>query len=235
MGIPKLGLIILFVFTINHVLLSQFKSMDIGLFVSSIGDDYSDEEYKYDSATGVSLGQLEMAYTLAINKKLTFSPRIAYSYAISQYYKSQLRISGGNLADRTFIQKRKRSIYLKTGLALSYWVSKPGKGLFLEGEIQNLTHISSKSREMKRVNSGEIENYTLDFSDNVKGNIPSLRIGVGLNLNIKNVGFFIKISRDLRLSTYFKSTDNYTFVNRSGGFGIRYIFRHSINSIDETK
>lgn len=223
----KAGLTFIIVINLCHLSQCQYKSFDLSFNASSISDDYEDEEYIYDSFSGVQLGQIDFGYTFSINNKLTLSPRVAYAFSHAKYFKRQISISSGSLADRTYIEKIQRSSHLKSGLALSYWITKLGKGLYLEAELQNLTFLSGKSKEMKRVNSEDIEEYTVDYSDSFKSNVQSLKLGVGFNLPVNRIGLFVRVGLDLRLSTYFNSTDNYTFVNRSLAFGIRYKLKDS--------
>ncbi|MDF1696677.1 MAG: hypothetical protein P1U56_12625 [Saprospiraceae bacterium] len=203
----------------------QYKAIEFEISNSAFLDDYRDTEYSYDYESNYGgIAQFSVGYSFLIHKKLTLSPRVAYARSLHTLGKRQIRTIGGSLEDRTFIEKRKKISFIKTGVALSYWFSKPASGFYFESEVQNLFLLDANSDEMKREGEGDIMNYSVSFREDVKGFVPSARVGVGYSLLINRVSLFIRFSREIRFTTYFKSTDNYTWLNRSVGLGFRYVF-----------
>lgn len=206
---------------------AQFKSLDFGLSIAPNLDDYRDMEYEYDFFSGGGIIQVPLGYTFSINKKMAFTPRVAYAYSLIRQSKGQPRLSQSpnptqTILDSLIIIKNQTINFIKVGIAFSYWANQVGKGFYFESELQNVMLLSAKSHNTKQINGVNPQESIVDFKDEVRKNVPSLRVGAGYNLPIKRFSLFLRIGAEFRLSTYFKSTDNYTFLNQNIGFGFRY-------------
>ena len=216
---------------------AQYKSLDFGLSVAPFFDDYKDVEYEYNYIRSSGLIHVPIGYTFSINEKMSLTPRIAYAYALSQYRKGASQLSQfpntlPTALDSLTVTKNQIFNFFKTGVALTYWVQKTGRGLYVESELQNLTVLSANSRNTKQLIGGDSEMSKEDLKDRVRKSVPSLRVGIGYNLPIKQFSFFLRIGGEFRLSTYFKLTDSYAFLNRTIGFGFRYTLQNKVAALE---
>jgi len=162
---------------------------------------------------------------------LVVNPKAAYGIGSERYIKNQTSSAPGMFTDDTYYEKNKDAKFLKLGVALSYWFKNPGKGPFAEAEVQNIFSLSGVSEERKQIGIGAtVQESTVDYKNEHKSSVPSLRIGIGYNLPVKRISLFVRVGLEFRASTYFTTTDNYTWANRSLGFGFRYTLQDELSS-----
>ena len=200
----------------------QFKSIDFEISTSPYFDDRTDEEYDYNFKSISGIVQWGIGYSTFVNKKFVVSPKISYGLGYELYRTRQFSPVSNTLPDSTLIEKRKTAKFFKVGIGFSYWFKSPGNGFYAKSEVQNIFALSALSREKKRVGLQDFEEYTIDYKDELKSSVPSLRLGIGYNLMIKRIILFVRVSLEFRASPYFNTIDNYTWANRSLGFGFRY-------------
>lgn len=213
----------------NSILNAQYKSLDFEISTSPYFDDRTDNEYEYDIKSIFGISQIGLGYSSSIGKKMVISPKAAYGVGREWYRNSLLSSAPNVLPDSMIFEKKKKAQFLKLGIALSYWFKSPGKGPFAEAELQNIFSLSGVSEERTQIGIGAaVQEATVDYKDELKSSVPSLRIGVGYNLPINRISLFVRVSLEFRASTYFTTTDNYTWANRSFGFGFRYILQDDV-------
>lgn len=210
--------------------MAQYKSIDLDISTSRHIDDYMDTEFVYEGFSHSAIVHWGLGFSHSVKNNLVLSPRVAYSVARHQNFNAQSSAMGGSIESSTFVQKRKTITFFKLGVALSYWINKPGKGLFIESELQNLFLLSAISNETRRFEQDPIQNFTVDFEDELNTSIPSFRIGAGYDFPVKKFSFFVRLSQEFRVSTYFNTTDNYTLMSRSIGFGFKYFIQKEKSS-----
>lgn len=205
-------------------LYGQYKAIDFEISISPYFDDRALVAPPNTAFTIFGISQFGLGYSTQVGPKFVFSSKIAWGLAGEWYRSGQFSSSPNTLPNSTeFFEIKRRAHFIKLGLAASYWFKKTGIGPFAEGELLNITSLSAKSIEKYRMGNEEIQETTVDYKDELKSNVPSMRLGIGYNLKIKRVILFARLGLEMRLSTYFTTTDNYTLVNRSLGFGFRYL------------
>ena len=223
----KLGLTILLVIYLNQVGKCQYKSLDFEISTSPYFDDRTDDEYDYPIKSILGIVQWGVGYSTSVNKKVVVSPKLSYGVGYEHYRTRQLSSMPNTLPDDNFIEKKKTAKFFKLGIGGSYWFKRPGTGWYAESELQGIFALSAISKEKKQIGFGApIQEQTIDYKDELKSFVPSLRLGVGYNLMIKRIVLFVRASLEFRLSTYFNTTDNYTWANRSLAFGFRYVLQN---------
>lgn len=203
-------------------LYAQYRSLEFEINGAQGLDDYRDQDYDYEHSQYLGIVQWCLGASFGLNEKWVFDSSAGYAYALHKHRNHQTTILGGTQEDRTFLTKDKTFSYLKLGLGASYWPHGAGRGFFFESEFQNLTLISANSDELKIIDNMDPEEYTLDISEDVRSNVPSLRLGVGYNIVLGRLGLFLRLSQEIRTSTYFTATNNNTLINRSLGLGLKY-------------
>lgn len=218
-------------FVSTIVLNAQYKSIDFEISTSPYFDNRTDDEFEYDIKSIFGITQFGLGYSCAISKQLVVNPKAAYGIGSERYIKNQTSSAPGMFTDDTYYEKNKDAKFLKLGVALSYWFKNPGKGPFAEAEVQNIFSLSGVSEERKQIGIGAtVQESTVDYKNEHKSSVPSLRIGIGYNLPVKRISLFVRVGLEFRASTYFTTTDNYTWANRSLGFGFRYTLQDELSS-----
>lgn len=223
----KLGLLIVLSFISICQSMGQFQSIDFEISTSPYFDDRTDDEYNFAHRSLFGISQFGIGYSASLNDKLVISPKVAFGIGSERYSTRRLSPFPNSNPDSIFIEKIKNARFLKIGLGGSYWFNSPGEGVFIESELQSIFSLSAISEESKQIGFGaSVQEQTIDYKDELKSMVPSLRLGVGYSLTISKIILFVRVGLEFRGSTYFTTTDNYSWANKSLGFGFRYILQN---------
>ena len=210
---------------VTHGLSAQYRSIDFDINRSAFVDDYRDTEFDYDTFTDSGLVQWGLSGSFQLGDRFLISPRLAYAYGLLTFRKQQRLNTNASVADRTFVQKDQTINFLKTGVGFSFWAYGPGKGLYLEGEFQGVFSYAAKSEDATQVARDPIEFNEVDITEDVKSFVPSLKFGMGYSVPFKRFKVFVEFGMEFRVSTYFNTTNNFSFLNRYIGLGFGYVIR----------
>jgi len=228
---PIVFLVIFFCLVSTTNATAQYRTLDFEINSSGYIDDYTRDEVRYDRKRYSGLVQVGAGLSMLLDEKLVISPKIAFGYALQSYFNNQFSSTPNTVpVMREYIEKNSTLHFVKVGAALSYWFSKPGRGLYAETELQNVIALSARSEEIKQLGPGEVQTIEDDFKDEVRTHVPSLRLGIGFNVPIKRIALFLRLSREIRISTYFNTTDNYTLINPNVAMGFRYLLTNKDQS-----
>ena len=199
---------------------AQYKTIDFEISMSPYSDDrlLLIDEYDFESIFGMT--QFGVGYSTSINQHWSLSPKMSIGLGRESYI--GLNTNSGLTRPDDILEINRRALFLKIGAAATYWFDDIEKGFYAETEIQNIIPISAVSTELYLNSTNSFIERKVDYKDELKSYVPSLRLGIGYNLTYKKVILFARVGIEFRLSTYFNNTDNYTWVNRSLGFGLRY-------------
>ena len=213
----------LFVQYLPTFMSGQLSSIDIGISTSENQDYKYDQEYLYEFAETPEMYHITVGAQFNISSKFTLTPKVAYSRSSQSLSKSQISFGSGTLKDMTFIRKNKTSIFLKSGVALSYWIISRGKGFFLDGQLQGLFNVSAKSEEIKFIGFGEVEQYTIDFKEEVRPFVPSLRLSFGYRLGLgKRFSIYFLVGKEIRASSYYTNRHEFQLITRTADVRFNY-------------
>lgn len=151
------------------------------------------------------------------------TPKIAYSWNLQSFSKSQ------GIVDATFIQKSKTIRYVKSGLGLSYWLTTLDKGFFLEGELQGLINFSANSNETT-IQNGNLMKNNVDFKEEVKTFVPSLRLGFGHKFAFSNkISMYLQIGLEIKVNSNYTNQENFRIFNSMMDLGFNYKIKSDSN------
>ncbi|MEM9545479.1 MAG: hypothetical protein AAGA77_05875, partial [Bacteroidota bacterium] len=198
------NVLLLFIFSliIQVALIGQYKSLDFEISMSPYFDDRiksvpSDAEFW--NIIGIS--QFGLGYSTQIGKKLVLSPRLAWGVGREMYQKGTLNAQPIKFPSSTnFYSINRKATFLKMGLACSYWFQHVGIGWQAESELQTILPLTARSEEIYQEPNEYPREFSNQYKEEFRGFVPSLKVGIGYNLPIKRIVFFLRIGFELRMS-----------------------------------
>ncbi|MFT6337664.1 MAG: hypothetical protein ACJATI_004429 [Halioglobus sp.] len=208
---------------------AQYSAIELNVGVSRYLDDNLDREYEYTYWNASGMGQYNLGYSFPVSKKILLTPKIGVAFAKENYIRNT--DSFFNFVEGDFTFKKNKNILIgRAGVESTYWLKPTFAGLFFSGELTALFMTSAKSERTTRTyNSSEmrfsepvIENRSI--KNQFHSIIPTLRLGIGYNLNFfTRLNFFAVTHLEYRPTGYYKNTKNISHFGRTLNLGVKYV------------
>ncbi|MFT4534037.1 MAG: hypothetical protein ACJA1A_000200 [Saprospiraceae bacterium] len=224
--------------------IAQYRAIDLSTNVSSFIDDNMDAKFEFRLGEPAQLRQFHLGFSFPLTSHILITPKVGVSKTREQYFNENEFI---NFSSDYSINTDKKIIYGNVSLESTYWFQQDYKGPFFSGELSTAFILSavSVSREVTAYSEpyfGNItQNVTADFSEEVQKIMPTIKIGIGYNLDLlTRLNFFAKFNIEYRPTGYYKNTKNISHLSRHIAFGLKYVFggktsvvKRFINDYDE--
>lgn len=227
----KFLLLFIISFSISVSSFGQYKAIELNIGVSRYLDDNLDQEFEYTFWNVRGLAHYNLGYSFPISKKFLLTPKVGFAFAKENYIRNTE--SNFTFIDGDFTFEKNKAVFFgKIGLESTYWIKPTFSGLFFSGQLCALYMVSATSERTTRIYDAsqmkfsELPTENISLTDKFQTIVPTVRMGVGYNLNFfKRLNFFAIMNLEYRPSGYYKNTQNITHISRTLNLGLKYVIK----------
>ena len=208
---------------------AQYSAIELNAGVSGYLDDNLDQEFEYTYSKAGTLNQFNLGYAFPLSENILLTPKIGIATATERYSLILDALTGTINDEDIGVNKNKDLRFVKVGIEASYWLRSNFAGLFFSGELSSLHNTKANSKTLIQTYNATTSQFSDVVSneiikDQVQPFVPTVRLGIGYNLNFfKRLHFFAVTHLEYRPTGYYQNTQNISHLGRTLNLGVKYV------------